>query len=432
MRTDDAGMVAESVDESRSGLRTVRAGFIPLVDCAILAVAAEKGFARTQGIDLQLHKETSWANVRDRLTLKHFDCAHLLAGIPIAANLHLGNARARMIAPFSLGLNGNAITVSARLWQRMAEAGDLDGSEGPRAMGSALARVVAADRAADRPVLTFGMVHPFSAHNYELRYWLAASGIHPDRDVRLVVIPPPYMPRYMEDGHVDGFCVGEPWNSLAVAAGLGRIVVTKAALWRLSPEKILGARAEWAVEEPALLAALIRALKYAARWADNPANRPELAALLARPAYVGAPEALIAGILAGRIALAAGEAPRVVDNYIVFNAAAATFPWRSHALWFYSQMVRWGQIAPSPEHEAAAADTFRPDLYRRALAGLDVTLPGANAKVEGAMTGVTPAGSSSGRLYLGPDGFFDGRVFDPDRVDAYIAGFDIATPQARR
>lgn len=431
MMMDMAGAAAGSAVDDRPGLRTVRAGFIPLIDCAILVVAAEKGFARAQNIDLQLHKETSWANVRDRLTLKHFDCAHLLAGIPIASNLDLGNAKARMIVPFSLGLNGNAITVSARLWRRMAEAGSLVGSEGPRAMGEALARVVAADRAAGRPALTFGMVYPFSAHNYELRYWLAASGIHPDRDVRLVVIPPPYMPRYMEDGHVDGFCVGEPWNSLAVADGLGRIVVTKAALWRLSPEKVLGARAEWAVEEPALVAALIRALKFAARWADDPANRSELAGLLAQPAYVGAPEAMIAGILAGRIALASGGEPTAIDNYVVFNTAAATFPWRSHALWFYSQMVRWGQIAASPEHEAAAADTYRPDLYRRALAGLDVTLPGANAKVEGAMAGVTPAGSNSGRLYLGPDGFFDGRIFDPDRVGDYIAGFDITTPLAR-
>lgn len=406
-------------------MRTVRAGFIPLVDCAVLLVAAEKGFAKAERIELQLNREASWASIRDKLTIGQSDCAHLLAGVAVASQLDLGNPMTRLIAPMSLNANGNAITVSNALWRRMADADGLDGSEGPAAMGAALAKVIAADRKAGRPPICFGMVYPFSCHNYELRYWMAAAGIHPDRDIRLAVVPPPYMPDYLREGLLDGFCVGEPWNSLSVAAGLGRIVAPKAWLWRMGPEKVLGVRADWAEKNPATLDALIRALTAAAAWADRPENREELASLLGRPDYLGVPVEMIVRILSGEVVFAAGQPPTRVDDYIVFNRAGASFPWRSHGLWFYTQMVRWGQIAASPTAAAAAAASYQPEIYRRAVKGTGVTVPAANAKLEGALRERTGAGSNSGRLYLGPDGFFDGRIFDPDTVDDYIAGFEI-------
>jgi ABC-type nitrate/sulfonate/bicarbonate transport system substrate-binding protein len=404
---------------------TGRAGFIPLIDCAVLLVAAEKDFAQAEGVDLQLSREASWSSVRDKLTIGHADCAHLLAGMAIASQLELGNPMVKLIAPMSLGLNGNAITVSNELWARMAATGPLDETSGPAEMGVALAAVIAEDRAAGRPPLHFGMVYPYSGHNYELRYWMAAAGIHPDRDIRLAVVPPPYMPDYLRDGYLDGFCVGEPWNSISVAAGLGRIVVPKAWLWRKSPEKVLGVRADWAEANPETLDALIRALVRAAEWADRAENRDELAAMLARPDYLDVPAELIAKILSGEVPFARGGTAMAIDGHIVFHRGGANFPWRSHAQWIYTQMVRWGQVAASPEAAAAAAASYQPEIYRRALRGTGATVPAANAKVEGALGERIGAGSNSGELYLGPDGFFDGGVFDPDAIDAYIESFAI-------
>jgi NitT/TauT family transport system ATP-binding protein len=406
----------------------VRAGFIPLLDCAILVAAAEKGFAASEGIRLRLVRETSWANIRDRVAIGHFDVAHMLAPMPIASSLGIGHLTVAMIAPLALGLGGNAITVSSRLWRAMAAAG-ATGDGDPRSTGAALRSIVAERAALGLPPLAFGMVYPFSCHNYELRYWLAASGIHPDRDVRLAVIPPPFMVDALTTGHVDGFCVGEPWNSLAVEAGVGVIVTTKAQIWRLSPEKVLGLRADWAERHPDRLAALIRALWRAAAWCDEPANHAELAYILAQPAYLDCPVAVLRRGLAGRLVLPAETATPIAD-FLVFSRKAATFPWTSHALWLFAQMVRWGQVAPGAAAAATARATYRPDLYRAALRGLEVPMPTANAKVEGALPAATPVGSTNGRLILGPDGLFDNVRFDPDRLDDYIAGFDLRTESA--
>ncbi len=408
-------------------LTPVTLGFIPLVDCAPLAVAREKGFAEAEGLDLSLVKETSWANIRDRVALGHFDAAHMLAPMPIAASLGLGRPAEPMVAPIALGLGGNAVTLSADLFAAM-EAHRPEGTGAartfaPDAMGAALAAVVGARRAEGRPPLTLAVVHPFSGHNYELRYWLAAAGLDPDRDVRLTVLPPSLMVDGLGERQVDGFCAGEPWNSLAVEAGTGVMVVTKSALWRQGPEKVLGLRAAFAERRPERVAALVRALHAAADWAGRDANRAELAALLARPDYVGEPASVIARTLAGRFVRVHGGPEQAVPDFQVFHRHAATFPWSSHALWFYAQMVRWGHVAHTAEHAEVARRTYRPDLYRAALSGTGADLPRADAKVEGALTRLTPVASRNGTLMLGPDGFFDGRLFDPDRLDQYLASF---------
>jgi len=407
---------------------TLRCGFIPLIDCAVPVVAKEMGFAAQENIDLQLVRETSWANIRDRVTVGHIEGAHMLAGMAIAANLGLGNVRSALAAPFSLGLNGNAITVSTSLYERMAATLDLTGAEGPMEMAQALAEVIAARKAAGDEPLTFGMVYPFSCHNYELRYWLAAAGIHPDQDVRIVVIPPPLIVEYLEGGFVDGFCVGEPWNSLAATAGAGRLIVANADLWRMGPEKVLGLRTDWIEREPEAVAALIRAMDRAARWADDPANRTELAALLSQPDYVGVDAKLVENILAGVLQRSPTEPPTETPNLVLFHRNAANFPWKSHALWIYSQMVRWGQVPDTPRNREIAAATYRPDLYRHALRDFQIAMPARNSKLEGSLREATPVGSESGTLYLGPDEFFDGRRFDPDRLDDYLASFDISRP----
>jgi NitT/TauT family transport system ATP-binding protein len=402
----------------------ITAGFMPLLDSALLVAAKEKGFAEVEGVDLTLVRETSWANIRDRLAVGHFQVAHMLAPMPIACNLGLTPLAAPTIAPLALGLGGNAVTVSNPLWAAMAAQGaepDLD----PARAGAALKSVVEERTSAGRAALRFAVVHPHSGHNYELRYWLAACGIDLDRDIEIVILPPPLMADALGAGNIDGYCVGEPWNTAAVRLGHGHIATVKAAIWKGSPEKVLGAQAPWAEANPQALAALLRALYRAAEWCAAPTNHDELATLLGGAAYVDRPRDWMLPALSGEIGVG-GDTVVAVADFFVPLAKAATFPWKSHALWLYTQMVRWGQIAHSKANEAIARDTYRPDLYRAALQPLGVALPGANAKVEGALERATPVGSAGASLTLGPDGFFDGGLFDPDRIDAYIAA------QARR
>jgi NitT/TauT family transport system ATP-binding protein len=278
---------------------------------------------------------------------------------------------------------------------------------------------------AGRPPLRFAVVHPHSGHNYELRYWLAACGIDPGRDIEIVIVPPPLMADALGAGNIDGYCVGEPWSTAAVVARRGRIATVKAAIWKGSPEKVLGAQAQWAEHHPAALVALLRAIYRSAAWCADPANREELASILAHPAYVDRPAEWMLPALSGEIGVGDGKSV-FVEEFFVPCAKAATFPWKSHALWLYTQMVRWGQIKHDKANEAIARDTYRPDIYRAALEPLGVALPGANAKVEGALKRPTPVGSAGASLTLGPDGFFDGGLFDPDKIDGYIAS------QARR
>jgi len=239
-------------------------------------------------------------------------------------------------------------------------------------------------------------------------------------DIDIVIVPPPFMADALAANRIDGYCVGEPWNSASVVRHTGRIVTVKAAIWRSSPEKVLGARKAWANDHPEAMAALLRALYHAARWCHDPANHAELAALMAQPRFLGQPASMQMRALTGRLDPGEGGERRVADFFLPFDKAA-NFPWKSHALWFYTQMVRWGQVEHTAANAEIARGTYRPDLYRSALKPLGVALPGANAKVEGALSEAMPVGSAGASLVLGPDGFFDGQIFDPDALDGYIA-----------
>ncbi|MGO9742657.1 MAG: CmpA/NrtA family ABC transporter substrate-binding protein [Roseiarcus sp.] len=416
-------VVDETEAEAETGVR-LTLGFIPLVDCAPLLVARDKGFARQEGLALTLVRETSWANIRDRVMLGHFDAAHMLGPLPIAATLGIGHVETPMIAPFSLGLGGNAITLSGDLFARLQREG-ADLASGPSAMGRALAATIRQRSEEGAPPLTLAVVHAFSGHNYELRYWLAAAGIDPDRDLRIVVLPPPFMVEALAEGHIDGFCVGEPWNSLAVQAGLGVIVAAKSSIWRHGPEKVLGLRADFAERAPETLAALLRALHKASEWAERSENHGELAERLAAPDCLAAPAEIVLRALSGRLVRKVGAGAEEIPDFLAFHTGAANFPWESHALWFYSQMARWGQVEFSKSEAERVRRVYRPDLYRAALAGSGVDLPRANAKVEGALAVPTPVASRYGKMVLGPDGFFDGRLFDPDEIEAYVASFGV-------
>jgi NitT/TauT family transport system ATP-binding protein len=391
------------------------AGFLPLLDSILLVLAREKGFAEDEGLDLTLFRETSWANIRDRAALGHFDIAQMLAPMPLAASLGLTPLATPMIAPVVLGLGNNAITVSDTLWQAMAGQG-APGNLDPALAGAALAKVV---KTAPRK-LRFGVVHQTSSHNYELRYWLAASGIMPDRDIEIVVLPPPLLPDALGSGGIDGYCVGEPWNSIGVATKGGHIASVKALIWQSSPDKVVGMRQAWANEHPHLVAAIIRAIYRAGLWCADPANRGEAAAIMAGAPYLNSTPDIVERALTGMLDIGGGVLQQVPDYYIP-HASAANFPWKSHAMWYYSQMVRWGEVPASDGNADIAAAAFRPDLYRAAVAPLGAALPLADFKTDGTHAQPYEIPAENGPLLMGPDRFFDGQVFDPDTLGDYIA-----------
>ena len=398
-----------------------RVGFLPLVDAALPILARELGFAEEQGIDLQLMRDVSWATVRDRLLYGHSDAAHLIAPLAIATSLGLDRPAVPLSVPFVLGLNGNAITLTPELAKAVTEG--KKGLAKPREAGKRLAAIIA-ERAAEGKKIRLGVVHRFSSHNYMLRYWLAGSGVDIDEQVDIVTIAPPFAADALAAGEVDGICVGEPWNSVAVERGVGAIVTVTAHIWQRGVEKVLAMQTARMEAGRELVHRLIRAMYNAGKAFIEPARLEENAAILARPEYLDGPAPLIERAISDRIKLAAGTEPLHIPDFMFQHREAANFPWVSQAAWLYAQMVRAGHAKKSVKDYAAAQKVFRPDVYRAALAGTNVPLPGASAKLEGGIARPTGVGTVQGRLLLGPDQFFDGRSFDPDHLDDYLA--DIA------
>ena len=378
----------------------LRIGFIPLCDATALIVAVDKGFTAAEGLDIELVREVSWSNVRDKLNIGLFDAAHLIAPVAIASSLGLGHVKVPIIAPFGLGVNGNAITVSPPLHAalRDAAAGDL---RDPMVSAKALARVVAERKARGQEPLTFGMTFPFSTHNYHLRFWMAAGGVDPDEDVRLVVLPPPYMVESLQNQHVDGFCVGAPWNSVAVDLGIGHILHFVSEILTHAMEKLLAVRQRWADENPDVLLRLVRAHRRAAAFVDDIANHSEVAAILAAPNRIGVEPEVILRTLDGHLKISPDGTYRDDSRYLLVGRDGAGRPDPMQAAWLYAQMVRWGQAPLSAEMLAAAKSVCRPDIY-------DAALPGAAPDV------AAP-----------PIGAFAGPPFDPDDIEGHLAAWTI-------
>jgi two-component system, oxyanion-binding sensor len=374
-------------------------GFIPLVDAAALIVAVDKGFTAAEGLDVTLVREVSWSNVRDKLNIGLFEAAHLLAPVAVASSLGVGHVTVPIVAPFNLGINGNAITVSPAL--HTAIMAEIEGERfDPMATARALARVVAARRKSGAEPLTFAITFPFSTHNYQLRFWMAAGGVDPDEDVRLVVLPPPFMVESLENGHVDGFCVGAPWNSIAVGRGVGHILHFVADILVYAAEKVLALRQGWAKKNPDVVARLLRALSHAADFIEEPGNRAEAARVLARPERIGVDAELIQRTLDGRLKISPDGTIRENSRYLLVGRESAGRPDPVQAAWLYSQMARWAQTRVSDEALKTAMAVFRPDLYDAAL-------------------GIS--GGSTSR----PVGAFDGPEFDPGDIAGYLASFEI-------
>jgi NitT/TauT family transport system ATP-binding protein len=383
----------------------LRIGFIPLVDAAALIVAADKGFMKAEGLDVTLVREASWSNVRDKLNIGLFDAAHLLAPVAIASSLGLGHIKVPIAAPFNLGHNRNAITVSPVL--HAAIMAEIDGDRfDPMMTASALARVVAQRKKDGAEPLTFGMTFPFSTHNYQLRFWMAAGGVDPDEDVRLVVLPPPYMVGSLASGQIDAFCAGAPWNSVAVDLGAGHILQLVSDILVRTAEKVLAVRQSWSEKNPDVLAALIRATARAAEFIDQPENRGEAAKILSQADRVGVAAEIIQRTLDGRLKVSPDGTMRQSGRHRLAGRDDAARPEPVQAAWLYAQMVRWGQSAYSAEALKTAMGVFRPDLY-------DVAL-GRSAK---------PAETSQAiNAFAGPP-------FRPDDIAGHLAAFPIRRGQ---
>ena len=390
---------------------SIGASFIPLLDAAPLIVAKERGIDEMHGIALRLHRSTSWAGLRDRLSVGIDQCAHMLAPIPIASQLGLGNPKAPMVVPCGLSMNGNAISVSTALFDAMQKEGwSPDQLREPARAAKALAAVVRKKKDDGEPPLTFASVYPFSSHAYELRYWLASAGLDPDRDVLLTIVPPPQMVSAIKDGHIDGYCVGAPWNAVGSESGASQLVALKVDLWAHGPEKVLAMREDWADAHRDTVLALVRMIVDAARWCSDRHNHAALAQILSGEDYLAMDPRLVAAGLSGTLTGLGGQ---TVDNYLLFDPDYATYPWRAHALWFYAQMVRWGQVDMAPNHADMAKRTYRPDIYATAI--------GSKGMSDG-----LGAAADQDAPYPADLTLFDGRRFDPHDLTSYLAGFAIS------
>ncbi|CAN1525108.1 TauA ABC-type nitrate/sulfonate/bicarbonate transport systems, periplasmic components [Rhabdaerophilaceae bacterium] len=389
----------------------VRLGFMPLLDAAIPIVAAELGFAEKYGFDIELVRESSWANIRDRLAIGHFEAAHALAPMPIAAAMGLTPFDTPLLTPMVLGLGGNAITVSDTLWQTMHSAAPVAAVNDPAEMGAALRHAVRQRAEAGGQPLVFAVVHPFSSHNYELRYWLAASGINPDHDLRIAIVPPPFMPDALASGRIDGFCVGEPWNSRAARTAGGHIILTKSVIWSQSPEKVLALNAGWAEMSLERAQRLLMAMLEAASWCAEPGNRAQLAALMGRKDRLDVPVVDLHPALDGCIHLADGTV-RHLPDFMIVGRDQAHMPWLDPVLWYATQMERWGQVKLSWAMIERVLACHRPDLYRKAASALGQNCPIVDFKPGGADGSTIEVFGFDGPIRLDATQLFDGRPFD--------------------
>lgn len=355
-------------------------GFIKLTDMAPLAIAYEKRYFEQEGLAVQLEAQANWKVLLDRVIDGQLDGAHMLAGQPLAATIGYGT-KADVITAFSMDLNGNGITVSNAVWQEMKKHVPMQGGKPVHPVkADALKPVVMKYRQEGKP-FNMGMVFPVSTHNYELRYWLAAGGLHPGyyaphkgdtsgqlkADVLLSVTPPPQMPATLEAGTIYGYCVGEPWNQQAVFKGIGVPVITDYEIWKNNPEKVFGVTQAWADKYPNTHVRVLKALIRAAYWLDEQdnKNRMEAVGILSRPQYVGADKEVIANSMTGTFEYEKGD-KRAVPDFNVFFRYHATYPYYSDAVWYLSQMRRWGQIAehkPDSWYQRVAKQVYRPDLY---------------------------------------------------------------------
>lgn len=403
-------------------------GFIKLTDMAPLAIAKELGYFEDEGLFVTIEAQSNWKNILDRVIDGQLDGAHMLAGQPIAAGSGFGR-QASLVTPFSMDLNGNGITVSNDVWEKMKPGVPKDESGKPihPIKAEAMVPVIREYKESGRP-FKMGMVFPVSTHNYEIRYWLAAAGINPgfytaeniqgqvDADVLLSVTPPPQMPATLEAGTIHGYCVGEPWNQQAVFKGIGVPVTTNYDVWKNNPEKVFTMTKKFIEENPNTAVAVTKALIRAGKWLDTPGNRPKAVGILSMPGYVGADSVVLANSMTGTFEFEKGD-KRKMEDFNVFFRYHATYPFYSDGIWFLTQMRRWGQIPeskPADWYKKTVKDIYRPDIWMQA----------AKLLVEEGHLNASEIPETDG--YKAPSSdFIDGNTYDGKDPIGYINSFEI-------
>jgi ABC-type nitrate/sulfonate/bicarbonate transport system substrate-binding protein len=336
----------------------LRVGFMPLIDSALVVAARDEGFAEAEGLDLELVREVSWSNLRDKLNVRLLDAAHMLGPAAIAATLGIGGVKAPMAVPIALNLDGSAITVSLRRFEEMARLSTGDMAD-PDVSAAALAAMVARRRMSGLPPLTFAAVFGFSSHTYLLGEWLAKGGLRLGEDIRFEVVPPPQTVEALTSGRVDGFCAGAPWNAAAVAAGVGAMLHCGIDLLRSCPDKVLAWRADDAERRAEAVSKLNAAILRASDWVCKPENSARLAWHLAAPDRLALPADIIEPVLRGELRQGAGRPPRQVERFIRFDREAIR-PNPDHAAWILAGMEHAGQAIVTPEMTTQARAVFRP------------------------------------------------------------------------
>ena len=372
----------------------VRIGIIALTDCASIVMAHELGLFKKHGIESTISKEASWAVIRDRLTLGENQATHLLLGIPYAATMGLqGSPVKPMIIPMYLNRNGQAITLTKSLLDK--------GVKTPQQL-----KPLALEAKAKGTPMTFAMTYPPGTHAMWTRYWLAAGGINPDRDVSLITIPPAQMVANMKVGKMDGYCVGEPWGARAIADGIGFTAITTQQIWRDHPEKVLGFTEEFATKNPKTVKAVMRAVLEASQWNDKLENRTRMAEVVGQPQYVNAAKEIILGRMLGDYDY--GDGRKEKDKYyMTFFDRQTTFPMKSHGTWWLTQFRRWGMVKEAPDYKGLVDRVHRPDIYREVAKEMGIETPRGDAQKET---------------------FFDGGVFDPTGdPEKYAKSFAVHT-----
>jgi nitrate/nitrite transport system substrate-binding protein len=405
-------------------------GFIKLTDMAPLAVAAEKGFFEEEGLFVQLEAQANWKVVMDRVVNGELDGSHMLAPAPLGASIGYGN-KADIITAFSMGFNGSAITVSNDIWKQMKANVPMEGGKPVHPIkADALKPVVDKYKAEGKP-FNMAMTFPVGTHNLKLRYWLAAGGINPgfyappqdtsgqiNAEALLSVTPPPQMPATLESGTIYGYCVGEPWNQQAVFKNIGVPVITDDELWKDTPEKVFGVTKAWADKYPNTHLAVVKALIRASMWldAENNKNRKEAIEMLSQKQYVGADYEVLANSMNGTFEYEKGD-KRSLPDFNTFFRHGASVPSYSSAIWYLTQMRRWGEInefKPDGWYMETAKKVYRPDIY---LAAAKELVAEGKAKAEDfpADTNIKPSQNF----------FIDKISFDANKPNDYLAKFPI-------
>ena len=394
----------------------LKIGFIALTDCAPIVIAYEKGFFKKHGLNVHVVKEGGgWPGIQQKVINGEYDFSHALAGMPIAATLGI-NGDANLQALLSLDFNGNGITFGNKIIDEMKKYG-MD--EKSRPLGSeSLKRYIDAKHKAEgtgyKP-LSFGIVHPVSTHNYELRYWMASSGIRPDEDATIKPFPPPTMPSNLIAGNIEGYCVGEPWNERVVMENKGSTLVTNYDIWNNNPEKVLQARADFVEKNPETTKAVMKAILEAQIWLDSSwENRKEAAKILSKPNYVKAPLRVLEKSMTGTFQYLKGQESEPNPQFNVFANYYAAYPFYSHGMWFITQMYRWGQLESAVNMKEVIEKVYRPDLFEEVAKEVGYTLPPSGWKKDGV-----------DEFNM----FMDKKVWDPNKAVEYIYSFEVTAPK---